>query len=293
MAAGDRNDRLTTGLPLDRPGLEIAPLYRPTVTKDRGRVFYLDVCPAEESRAKHAGYEHDEIVDIDVVWTPGRALIDCVPEGRRFAWAIASHALEHVPDPIGWLVEVLGCMETGAVLSLALPDARRCMDAFRPETTVAQLIESWIRRDRVPSARQIYDFLSLGVSDGWEGHDGRSERALEVSDCTRHYSKQQALDFVFHVWTTGSYLDIHCSVFSPLTFRETIEELVELGLLDVAVSKPISVGDEFFVCLVKLGEPRVTPPVAFGERSADPIPPAVTHPPRRRSPLSLLRRSAR
>ncbi len=99
----DRREILLSGIDLSKAGLEVSPLYRPTVTKDKANVFYTDYCSAEESREKHKSYEHPPIMDIDFIWKPGSNLINCVPDGRKFLWAVSSHVLEHVPNPIGWL----------------------------------------------------------------------------------------------------------------------------------------------------------------------------------------------
>lgn len=258
--ATDRNRALTAGLPLDRPGIEFAPLFRPIVAKARANVLYVDVCSDEESRAKHAHYEHDPIVEVDVVWLPGRRLIDCVPRGQRFAWGIASHVLEHVPDPIGWLNQVLAVMEDGAVLSLALPDKDHCFDRFRHDTSTAELIESWIREQTIPSPRQIFDFTAGSVTSGYVGHDGDPLGKSRIEDCTRGYTDEQSLEYAMHTWRTGDYLDVHCSVFSVGTISAVLGRIVALGVLAVEVSEPIRAGSEFHVRLTKTGEPLVRHP---------------------------------
>ena len=120
-----REENLLMGLNLDLPGLEVSPLFRPIALKAKHNVYYTDYTDytsAEDSRSKHANYEHDEIMEIDFIWTPGKRLINCVENDMRFNWAVSSHVMEHVPDPIGWLIEIFEVLKPGAVLSLALPD---------------------------------------------------------------------------------------------------------------------------------------------------------------------------
>jgi SAM-dependent methyltransferase len=256
VPADPRAARITAGLALDRSGIEISPLFRAVVAKSAGDVFYVDRCSAEESRRKHAGHAHaDQILDVDVVWEDGRRLAECVPAGRRFSWAVASHVLEHVPDPVGWLHEVLEVLDDGGVISLALPDKRHCFDLFRADTTAAELVEAWIRQERIPTPRQLFDFLRNAVADGYVGHQGRTSHAVSPAECGRSYQPAEALSFVRLAWTTGIYLDAHCSVFSPETFVALITELRDLGLLPVEVSTPEPAGSEFFVRLTKRSEP--------------------------------------
>jgi SAM-dependent methyltransferase len=156
----DRNKCIVKGLPLQKPGIEISPLFRPIVLKSESNVFYTDYTSAEESRKKHAHYEHDNIMDLDFIWTPGKLLKTCSPSNMKFDWAIASHVLEHVPNPIGWLLEVLEVLNPGGVFSLVLPDPNKCFDIFRRRTEASDLIDLWIRKQSIPSSLQIFDFLS-------------------------------------------------------------------------------------------------------------------------------------
>jgi methyltransferase family protein len=255
-----RRPQLIAGLQLEKAGLEISPLYRPTLLKSEHNVFYTDCTSAESSRKKHSNYEHDEIVELDFIWVPGKRLIECAPENFRFSWAIASHVLEHVPDPIGWILEVFQVLEEGASFSLALPDKRFCYDVFRRETDVADLIDSWIRHQTIPSPRQIYDFLSRSV-DGSGGEGFRAfDTAERFEDAARTYSDKEALKFAISAWISGSYHDVHCSVFTPESFVSVFSQLNDLGVINVEISTPTLGKEEFYVKLKKVGEPSVAHP---------------------------------
>lgn len=251
-----RRALLLNGLDLNKPGLEISPLFRPIALKSRHNVYYTDYTSAEDSRSKHSNYVHADIMDIDFIWIPGVSLSECVPKGQKFHWAIASHVLEHVPDPIGWLLEVFEVLEVGAIFSLALPDKHYCFDKFRRETDVADLIDQWVRKQRIPSPRQLYDFLSRSVD-----YNGiPSEKAEQFKFATRNYTDEEALSFVINSWVTGTYFDAHCSVFTPESFYELLSQLNKIGIINVDASQPLSVNGEFHITLRKVGEPRVPHP---------------------------------
>jgi hypothetical protein len=257
------NDRiaiLTYGLNLHLPGLEVSPLYRPTVRKAEHNVFYTDYCSAEESRRKHANYSHDEIMDIDFVWTPGKRLRDCVNQHQPFHWAISSHVMEHVPDPIGWLLQVLEVLDVGGVFSLALPDKRYCFDKFRNETEASLLIEAWLHRNSIPGAAQLFDFLCKSVDGSGEVGQRAFDRASKYEDAKRHYSDTDALNFVLNSWTTGKYFDAHCTVYTPESFVNVFRQINNLGILNAEISEPQIGHEEFFVKLTKIGEPRISHP---------------------------------
>ncbi|WKV52088.1 class I SAM-dependent methyltransferase [Dickeya fangzhongdai] len=254
-----RIERIILGIDMSTPGIEISPLYNPITDKSKHNVYYTDYTSAEESRKKHADYEHDEIVDLDFIWDQKLTLSECIPAGNKFEWAIASHVLEHVPDPIGWINEILDTLNDRGILSLVLPNADLIADHLRKKTEASDLIESWLYGRELPGPSQLYDFLRNTIS----------KRDTSVTlDGSRHYTKKQAIDFVIHSWTTGEYLDAHCSVFSPASFIELIEELALLGIMNVKVVEFSPAGQEFYVKLQKMGPPSLLRPQRFSPYSS-------------------------
>jgi hypothetical protein len=255
LTQSERHQFLTSNLDLELPGIEISPLFRPTVKKSESQVFYVDVCTADESRQKHKHYQHDPILEIDVLWKPGEQLKKCVPPSSLFNWAIASHVLEHVPDPLGWINQILEILPIGGILSLALPRKEYCFDKFRNDTTTAELIEAWIQKYQVPSSRQIYDFISKSVSNGYIRED--SDGFVNFLDCERSYSDIEAFAFVKRIFQNEEYLDAHCSVFNPKTITQIFDDLTKLGIVNVKCWLPSQTEEceEFFVCIQKMGEP--------------------------------------
>ncbi|MEI7188803.1 methyltransferase domain-containing protein [Dickeya dianthicola] len=254
-----RIERIILGMDMSTPGIEISPLYNPITDKSKHNVYYTDYTSAEESRKKHAGYEHDEIVELDFIWDQKLTLSECIPAGSKFEWAIASHVLEHVPDPIGWMNEILDTLNDRGILSLVLPNADLIGDHLRRKTEVSDLIESWLYGRELPGPSQLYDFLRNTISQG---------STSVASGDGRHYTKKQAIDFVIHSWTTGEYLDAHCSVFSPERFIELIEELASLGIMNVKVVELCPAGQEFYVKLQKMGPPSLLLPQRFSPYSS-------------------------
>ncbi|MGD0664288.1 MAG: methyltransferase domain-containing protein [Rhabdochlamydiaceae bacterium] len=256
----ERVRMLAEGLPLHGVGLEVAPFYRPTLMKGEYNIYYTDYTTADELIRKHkhldiANQIAELTVKVDFIWTPGAQLITRVPYGLRFDYAIASHVIEHVPNVIGWLIQIFDVLKTGGVISLAVPDKRYTFDAYRPETHVNEMIDLWLRDQSIPSPAQIYDMLSNAI----DVPEGRlpQEEGIPFESLHRNYTDQQALDFAFHSYKNRTYLDIHCSVFTPESLQKIFLKLHELGILNAAISEPISCGSEFFIRLTKLGDPPV------------------------------------
>lgn len=259
----ERVQLLTEGLSLNGTGLEIAPFYRPTLKKGQYHIYYTDYTTATELIRKHqhvpiAQQIAAETVEIDFIWHPGYDLIKCA-RGMQFDYVIASHVIEHVPNVIGWLSQLLSVLKVGGVLSLAVPDKHYTFDAYRSETEVSQMIDAWLRNQNIPSPAQIYDMLS-NSADVPPSSSMPAKEGIPFEMLHRNYTDHQALEFAIYSFTTGSYLDIHCSVFTPESLKAILLKIHELGLLNISVSEPISRGSEFFIRITKLGDPRVRHP---------------------------------
>lgn len=233
-------------------GLEISPLYSPITDKNIHNVEYTDYTSAEESRRKHADYPHDEIMDLNFIWDQDLPLHGCAGGKGKYHWAIASHVLEHVPNPIGWMNEILDVICDGGYLSLALPDPSVTNDLLRETTKFHHALDAWMNQYTIPSTFQLYDFVRNTTSQGV---------TAVASPRERHYPPQEALSFCMHSWKTGEYIDAHCNVFTPLSFEDMINEANMHGIMNVEIDDIGSGNREFYVRLRKLGPVLVLPPI--------------------------------
>ena len=228
----DRIAEITKLLPLNGKGLEIAPLFRPTLKKPQYDIDYTDYLPTEELRARDGGHpESVNLVDIDFVWHPEKRLKDCA-ENRKYDYVISSHVWEHVPNPIGWLEQVLEVCNDGAIVAMALPLKYNPIDYIRKETEVSELVGNYLENRSIPSAKQVFDCLS-------------NARKIEVAVAKNtftpeefatqplSYSKMEAMGFAYRAFSQNIYTDVHCSVFSPESFPDLINKIRELGLLNI------------------------------------------------------------
>jgi SAM-dependent methyltransferase len=213
-------------------GLEIGPLHNPIVWRDESTVFYVDHADTEALRAKYANDPNvPEVLDVDFVWGD-RPLAEAVGDAAPFDYVVASHVIEHVPDPVSWLKELAGVLRPGGIISLVVPDKRYCFDARRSTTDVSDIVASHLERRTQPTLAQIFDFEaryapvdSLAVWAGQVGYDEgqplRLQHALE-----RCQAAQQA----------DGYIDVHATTWTPASFVEALRVLFELGWLDVRVA---------------------------------------------------------
>jgi hypothetical protein len=217
-------------------GIEIGALHNPRV-RDNPNVRYLDHASRDELAAKYAENPHmrseiDHLVEVDYVWRPGATLAATVGTDGPVDFVIASHVIEHIPDPISWLQQLADVVAVGGVVSLIIPDMRYTFDAARPLTPPAQLLDAHLRRLQVPSAQQIFDHEAgfLGDVDAgelWRGAcDVSSMRRDDVEDPDR-FAWQRCLDSA----PSGEYVDVHCTTFTPCSFLDLLDVLDRLDLL--------------------------------------------------------------
>ncbi len=245
----DKRDKMLAAIELSRGcGLEFGPLDVPIVTREMGAVRYADHASTEELKVKNRENPFvnlDRIVAVDYV-VGAKPLPEIVVADSPFEYVVASHVIEHVPDPVRWLLEIRAILRSQGVLSLAIPDKRYCFDYYRRPTTAADVLEAYLRGDRKPGFRQLFEHLSaFATVDGsltWtEG---------TAAEPTRKMSTRQAWDIAREAASDGNYHDVHCWVFTPATFFAILATLIELDLLDFVVVRYFPTeGHEFCVSL--------------------------------------------
>jgi SAM-dependent methyltransferase len=224
-------------------GLEIGPLAAPKIHKSEGNVLYVDHMDAAGLRSKYATNPVmknclDQIVDIDYVMDGTLELHEAVGDDAPFDYVMASHLIEHIPDPVSWLFDIAKILVPGGVLSLIIPDKRFTFDINRRTTEISDLVDAYLRVLRKPSFRQAYDFISHEITDFvdpavvWAGRaDFAGVVRSDVPD-----PDVAALQLCRTIGSSNDYVDIHCSVFTPASFLELFEKLVRLGLIDFEVA---------------------------------------------------------
>ena len=229
-------------------GLELGPLTSPIVRRSDGDIRYLDHVDTETLRARyatHEGFDIDAIVPID--YAIGNASIrTAVGDDAPFDYVIASHVIEHVPDMIAWLRDIRSVLVDDGVLSLAIPDHRRCFDALRTPTVAAELVHAHLAQATVPSPRQVFDHYATAMI--WRGQIGFSEDPV-YEELVPVHGEAEALERATAA-SNGEYVDVHCWVFTPRSFCRVMGSLQRLHLVPFLVeSCTKTVGGEFFATL--------------------------------------------
>jgi hypothetical protein len=232
-----------------RPGLEIGALDRPIVPRSLGPVEYVDRATREGLLEAYKGHEvdHAAIVEVDHVWGE-QSLLQAVGGRRAYAYVLASHVIEHVPDLFGWLREIASVLEDGGVAAFIVPDKRFTFDILRRTSSPAELADAYVRKLRRPDPRQIFDHVVYTRNTDQDG---------VLADPLTVLQEREALDFCQRVHDGQVYIDVHCWVFTPRSMVEALDLGSRLGLLpfEIARLEPTAPGSiEFLLALRRLPE---------------------------------------
>ena len=233
--------------------IEIGPSHAPIASKAAGwRSFVVDHTDQAGLRGKYRGLpvDLDAIEPVDCVWADG-PLDGAVPRHLHgsFDLLIASHVIEHLPDPVGFLAAADRLLAPDGVVALAIPDRRFCFDYFRPATTTGQVLEAYFgQRTRHP-ARALWDHATMAVNlDGvgaWGQHPVAT--AAFLSDA---FTRDAARLRFTEPGEAAPYEDCHAWAFTPAGFSLLMLELVQLAMTEWGIQSLVGpAGCEFIVRL--------------------------------------------
>lgn len=245
-----RVDKTLYALDKKGAGLEVGPSHNPIAPKSKGfNVHILDYLDTEELRAKFQGHgvNLDNIEDVDFVWN-GEPLSELIGRSSCYDWIIASHVIEHIPDPITFFQQCEILLKPTGKLSLIIPDKRYCFDYFNPVTTTGELLDAYVEKRTRPTPGQLFNHVSnASTKDGAYAWHQAAAGELEL-----RYSFSQASDLWRQSQESTTYYDAHCWRFTPVNFRLILSDLHRLGLVNLTIVREFgTTGCEFFVTLGK------------------------------------------
>jgi SAM-dependent methyltransferase len=249
----NRRQKLLARIDKSDFGMEVGAGYEPLLPKADGwNVLTVDHDDRETLVAKYRDSGHDvsRIEDVDVIWRGG-PLHETVPEHvrGRLDFCVASHVLEHMPNPIAFFESCARLLKPRGILSLALPDKRYCFDFFQPISSTADFLHAWKLDARVHSGRAIFQQVAYSVfrdgSPTW-GQTDRGGRLALVHSLAYSLERFRAAAET----RDAPYEDCHAWRFTPSSFALIVLELSQLGLIEWSVDTQFPSSQcEFFVTL--------------------------------------------
>jgi len=252
----DRRAKILEGIDQSMRVLELGPGYSPLTPRSQGwNVCTVDHATRVELVAKYESepdVDVSRIEEVDVVWAGG-SLHDAVPlsEHGTFDVCIASHVLEHVPDPISLFQSFDRLLKEDGRVSLAIPDKRFCFDFFKPLTSTGDLLEAHAEQHARHSLKHQFEQIAYSISSAsricWERGSISSVAFLRTLEDARgaydNYERE------------APYVDCHAWYFTPSSFELAILELHTIDVLPFTITRrPSPEGCEFYVTLERVAD---------------------------------------
>ncbi len=235
----NRTDRFLNHLDKSMSIIEIGPSHAPLVPKADGwNTTIVDHASKEDLCIKYARMANRQrIEDVDVIWSGGELDTKFPTQSHGTYHAIiASHVLEHMPDPIRFLKSCETLMKEDGKILLALPDKRHSFDLFGQFTWASEWLSAYTIKATVHSKNTAYNHVDYAVRQGsnlaWGNNLNKDELVLV-----------HTLDQAIGCWRaasgdgTGVYTDYHAWRFTPASFQLLLFESAYIMGLDLTVKE--------------------------------------------------------
>lgn len=185
----------------------------------------------------------------------------------RFDRLIASHVIEHLPDPAGFLNAAARLLKSGSEIALAVPDKRFCFDYFRAPSTTGEMLEAYFNRRSFPAPRDLWDHLAYSVTA--DGMMAWAPKAKASPRLMGEFSQLQALLPSFAPGAPVLHDDCHVWRFTPASLTLVLFELGQLGVIDWHLHRLHELGGFEFFAILRRGACALADPAAVASRRLD------------------------
>jgi SAM-dependent methyltransferase len=251
--AVSREHKILHGLSKASRVLEIGASFNPLVPKRKGwtswTVDHATRAELVEKYTSDSSVDVSKIEEVDFVWADG-ALDSAVPTEMHgtFDACVSSHAIEHIPDFVGFFVSLSKLLTPDGIVAMAVPDKRFCFDYFRPVSSTGRILEAHLNGATRHAFAARFDQLVYGCKNGeiiaW-GQTPVGKMSLVTPSLAEARGLLSSLP-------SREYVDCHAWQFTPASFELIILELQALGVIDFHVARSFpSAGCEFIVRLKK------------------------------------------
>ena len=193
------NERVLAARFLRGSGIEIGAGHVPIEVDERCcAVRYVDRLDAAEIGARFPELQGAPIVPVDMI-------CDVAVEGLRpfpsesLDFVVASHLLEHLPDPLGFLNECHRTLRDKGILYLATPDKDFTFDRERPRTPLSHIISDFERRVTSVDEEHLIDFITRA---------GKKQIPEDPAEREKLFQLEMARSIHVHVWTWNDMIEL-------------------------------------------------------------------------------------
>ncbi len=221
-------------IPSEMQTLEIGLYARPLVTGSR--VKYVDVFSTEELRQRADGVVMKPEHVPEITWVSQPSDLSCVDE--YFGAVLSSHSIEHQPNLVNHLNQVDHILRKGGRYFVLVPDHRYCFDHFMTPSLITDVLAAHLDNRKTHTVESLLESRLLMTHNDpvehWNGNHGNPDDNPEYPNSNRIERLQIAID-TYH--EQGFVRDEHAWYFTPETFESIINDLNELGLINLKIER--------------------------------------------------------
>jgi SAM-dependent methyltransferase len=186
-------------------GLDLGPGHQPFPTSYRGvRVLLVDRWMPEQNLALFPELGDAQFPRPHVVCDLARSSLDAFGSSTM-DFVIASHVVEHMPNPLGFLDGIHTVLRPGGTLVLVVPDRRKTFDRGRSATEISHVVDDHRRDVRLIEDEHVEQVLENDGIDIW------SMSAAERSELASYHRSRS--------------IHVHC--WAPWEFNEVLAHAIE------------------------------------------------------------------
>jgi len=180
---------------LDRTeGLEIGAGDLPTIRPGTSICFHANFRPREELILMAEVTNPDDVPKVDYLIDRQYPLSRQIAD-RKFDYIVMAHVLEHVPDPIGYLQDLVNILNNMGVILITLPDKRRTFDQKREITPIDHILNDYYEKAKYPSIEHIMDFGRSMIDEF------KDKSPIEIYKWAVTFFESGIADAHCHVWS--------------------------------------------------------------------------------------------
>lgn len=172
-------------------GIEIGAGHNPVLVDPSCDVKYVDKLTSKEFRDAFPELPDPRITEADIIADVAKDGLSVIADSSR-DFIIASHIIEHLPNPLGFLKECYRVLRNYGVIYLAIPDKNFTFDKDRERTKLEHIIKDF--RDNIINVDEehLIDFLKFAA---------RIKIPDSEEECASIFNKELNRSIHVHVWT--------------------------------------------------------------------------------------------
>jgi hypothetical protein len=224
--------------------LEIGPFDRPLLKGHN--VVYLEAFDTDFLKQRASQIEGRSPSNVPYIHYVGQSGIQAATSNEKFDGIISSHLLEHQPNLLGHLKDVLMSLNMGGKYFAIFPDKSQCFDHFIPVSEIPEILAAYFEDRSKPSLRSIIEHRAFTE------HNFTSPQVQNPFD--RYVpGKINIIHAALKEFNEIEYVDVHTWYFTKTSAERIFLYVKESGILNSEFDFRLSQrGAEIELELVKL-----------------------------------------